>query len=87
MVDDTVKEMRKKRTLKQCRKLAALSVNEVAEHLNIGPRSIYAWEDGTRPITAANLFRLMRLYNADAHISDIPNLIPLHLDELPERGE
>lgn len=86
MVEGMIKETRKVRTLKQCRKIAALSVNEVADHLNIGSRSIYAWEDGTRPITAANLFRLMKLYNADVRISDIPDLIP-HLDELPERGE
>lgn len=64
------------KTLKQYRKSSPLSIQEIADHMNVTTRMVYMWETGERKITPYNLYRIMELYGADLKLSDIPALLP-----------
>lgn len=63
-------------TLAGLRKLRKLSAPQVAEHMGVTRRTIYAWEKGEVVISIYDLVKIMALYEADAPISQIPTLIP-----------
>lgn len=63
-------------TLKDLRKNAPYTVQQIADHMQVSVRTIYLWEKAERNIDAQTLHKLMALYQADAPISQIATLIP-----------
>lgn len=69
------------KTLKQYRENADLSIKDVAKHMGVSARVLYAWEDGSRTIGTVNLVMLLSHYQVDIAVSDIPKLIPVSFSE------
>ena len=68
--------MAEMKSLRDIHKESPYTKQQVAKHMNVSTRTIYMWETGESPISAANLCKLLDFYKVDLPISAIRTLIP-----------
>lgn len=61
-------------TLKACRIIAAIKVEEIAEAVGVGVDTIYKWEKGKSFPTAPQMVKILKLFASKGYIIDVNDI-------------
>jgi DNA-binding XRE family transcriptional regulator len=61
-------------TLKACRIIASIKVEEIAEAVGVGVDTIYKWEKGKSFPTAPQMVKILKLFASKGYIIDVNDI-------------